>query len=185
MDIVLLILFIFILLPLGYAGYVFAPWVPTRKKDAERIIELVKKYHHTNDGILYELGSGTGFISRQLAKSLNKKVVGIELVFPLFFYSFLLNFFSKTRAVFLWKDFFREDISNACLIYLFGTPKPLAGKLKEKFEKECKDGVIIISYVFEIPGWEPEYVSKPTEKDLSIYVYKMKPPETVRGRRAA
>ncbi len=183
MDFILLILMILILLPLAYAGFVFAPWVPTRKSDRQRIITLVKKYAPEH-GNLYELGSGTGLVSLGIAQELQKKVIGIEFVFPLFFYAKIKALFSQSQAVFLWKDFFKQDLSDASLIYLFGTPKPLAGKLKEKFEKECKEGTIIISYVFEIPGWETEYVSKPTEKELSIFVYKMKTARDLRGRRA-
>jgi len=173
-EVLLILAFVLILLPLAYAGFTFAPWVPTRKRDLARIVALVKKYTTNLEGEYYELGSGTGIVTIAMSKKLERSIIGLELFFPLYLYASLKNIFSKSKARFLWKDFFKQDLSDASVIYLFGTPKPLAGKLKEKCEKECRPGTIIISYVFSFPGWEPIEVHKPNKEDLSIFVYKMK-----------
>lgn len=178
MTVIYLVIF-FLLLSLAYAGFLFAPWVPTRKKDQERIIALLDPQEGDT---IYELGSGTGHVAIALAeKYAGIEVRGIELVLPLYLFSLVKAYLQKSRVHFFWKNFFNVDLSDANAIYLFGTPKPLAKKLKEKIERECKPGTKIVSYVFAFPDWTPIEVSKPTKEDLSIYVYKMEPPDEPAG----
>jgi hypothetical protein len=41
-----------------------------------------------------------------------------------------------------------------------------------KLAHELKSGARVISYSFTIPGWEPAEASKPTKKDLPVYLYR-------------
>jgi SAM-dependent methyltransferase len=72
-----LILFL-LLASAGYAAWRGAPWVPTWKRDLERI----KKLAQLKEGDRFvELGCGTGRVCRYLAKHSSAKTFGVELSF--------------------------------------------------------------------------------------------------------
>jgi len=158
------------------ASYRAAPWVPARKKDLLRITELagIKK-----DEVVYELGSGDGRVTLELAKRYDAQFIGYEISFIPYLVSrirlfFLNNFFVhrlKGRVKILYKDFFRADFSQANVIVFFLTPYGLK-KLESKFKKEMKKDSRIVSYVFPIKAFTPAVVSKPTETSNSIYCYR-------------
>ena len=66
---------------------------------------------------------------------------------------------------------FKLNLKNADVVFVFGMPKTLAKKFKEKVERECKPGARIISYVFPVEGWTPVVKDRPTDKDMTIYLY--------------
>jgi hypothetical protein len=41
----------------------------------------------------------------------------------------------------------------------------------KKLQKEIKPGARVISYAFEIPGWDPIIVDKPAKDKIAIFVY--------------
>ncbi len=162
---------ILILTPIAITGFSLAPWVPTRKKDLERINKIANL---KKGEIFYELGSGNGKVSYYIAKNNpDVKVHGFELSFPLLIYSKLINLFFKEKNLkFKLRNIFKQDLSKADVIYVFGMPKVLENKLKEKILKEVKKGTRIISYTFKIEGLNP--VKKDIlEKQASIYLYEI------------
>jgi len=169
-----IVVFILIILvfPLAIASLSLAPWVPTRKKDLERI----KKISSLKPSeIFFELGSGTGGLSFYLSKNCpNSNIIGIELAFPLYLFCKIKKLFYKNKNLkFKLKNIFKTDLSKADAVYFFCKGGNEINKLKEKFEENLKPGTKIISYAFSIPGWQPERIDKPTKKDVSIYLYKI------------
>lgn len=154
---------------MAIASISFAPWVPTRKRDLQRIFQLA----NFKDGeTFYELGCGDGTVIINAAKQFQVKAVGLEIALPLYIVSKLRQFFSKNKNVKIkFKNLFKEDLSQADIIFIFGMPKPLAGKLREKLQKELKPGARVISYVFPIAGLTPVKIDKPNEKEVAIYLY--------------
>lgn len=173
-SVIISIIVLLILIPCAIAGLSYAPWVPTKRKDLQRILRLsnVKK-----GDVFFELGSGDGRVSSFIAKHSQATIIGIERAFPLFLVSrFRAMFLGETqkRLHFRWNDFFKVDLSDADVIFTFGMPQHLAGKLKRKLEKELKKGTRVLSYVFHIDGWEPICKDKPkNEREAGIYVYEM------------
>ena len=77
-------LFLFIL-----GGFFGALWIPTRKKNYERIASLAELKPGM---IFYDLGSGSGSLLFYLSKKYNIKCVGIEISPILYLYSnFIYN----------------------------------------------------------------------------------------------
>lgn len=164
---------IIVLLPIAYGGLMYAPWVPTRSRDLERIKQLsgAKK-----GDIFYELGSGDGRVSTYIAKHTPARVIGYEIAFPVFIASFIRKIISrlgKNKLQFRLANFFKHSLHDANVIFTYGMPEHLANKLRDKLENELQAGTKIVSYVFKIQGWEPVEYSKPKKTDMGIYVYEI------------
>lgn len=174
MDISLLFLVLFVLFLIiggsaAWASFSAASWVPMWSKDLKRILDLAK---FKKGDVLYDLGCGDGRILQYAAENYDiREAVGFEI-------SFIPYFFAKLRAKFAkghkkmsvkYGDLYRADLSKADVIVCFLTPKAMK-KLKTKFEKELKDNARILSYAFEVPGWEPREISK-TENEISVFLY--------------
>ncbi|MFA6391216.1 MAG: hypothetical protein WCW66_00495 [Patescibacteria group bacterium] len=172
------ILIIAVLLLFGtmaYAGYRGAPWVPTKKKDLNRLIEL----SGIKDGdIVFELGSGDGRILFEIAKRFKVSAIGVEISLPPYLVSkikaWLMNkiFVHKMRGTvsIKYRDLFQQSLTSADLVVCFLMPKSIT-ELEEKFAKELKKGAKVISYVFPLKSYEPRAVSKPEKSSIAIYLY--------------
>lgn len=157
---------------LAMAGRSFAPWVPARRRDMERILRLSE----LKDGEkFYDLGCGDGRVALYAARKMpGARVVGIEMAPPLWIWCALRKLLlSVENITFKLKNLFTQDLSDADVVYFFGMPKTIKNKLKHKLEKELKPGARVLSYAFQIDGWNPSKIDKPSEKDVTVYVYEM------------
>jgi SAM-dependent methyltransferase len=147
----------------------FAPWVPSNKKDYKRIFKLANL---EQDEVFYDLGCGTGRLVLYANKNFQAKTIGLEVALPLFLMCKVRQLFnSNSNIVFKFKNLYKEDLSQADVIYFFGIPETVNSALRQKLEKEAKKGARIISYVFQIRDWFPQVIDKPTENDKPIYLY--------------
>jgi SAM-dependent methyltransferase len=144
-----------------------SPWAPgwrTNRTTAEAICRLAKV---NGKSIVYDLGSGDGEALIAAAK-LGARGVGIEID-PLRFWVTKIR--AKTNGVsdrlnFIRGDFFKQDISEANIIFVYLIPKTL-DRLLPKFKKELKKGTKIISYRYEM-NLTPKKVDKNNE--LFLYI---------------
>jgi len=166
----LYLIILLILATLGRASLSLAPWVPTRRKDLGRICDLA---NFEPGDKFYDLGCGDGRLVVYAGRHYEVKATGIELALPFYFLCQLRRwFFEKENIEFKFNNLFFIDLSDADVVYLFPqTEKKLSGKLITKLEKGLKTGARVITYVFPVNSWEPAMVSKPTDKDLPIYLY--------------
>ena len=164
------------LILLGVAAILFlttisiAPWVPTRKRDLQRILALADLKEGET---FYDLGCGTGTTVFYVARHTQAKAVGVEMSLPLVVYCHVRRFVSGLRGVKIkCKNAYKVDLSDADVIYIFG----MAGRFKKmmkKLKSETKEGTRLISYAFKIDELEPVKVDKPSDKDLPIYLYEL------------
>jgi len=169
MNFFVLLVLLVIVFTFAWAGKSLAPWVPCRKKDIKRIFELAKIQPGEK---FYELGCGDGRIVVEASKEYEAEAVGLEIAIPLYIAAKIRQFFNQNKNLKIkYKNLFKEDLSSADVIYVFGMPDKLKNKLRVKLQEELKSGARVISYVFPIAGWEPIKVDKPTPQDLSIYMY--------------
>jgi SAM-dependent methyltransferase len=161
---------LFIVATIGWAAFSFAPWVPMKSRDLARVFALA----NLKPGeLFYDLGCGDGRVALAAAKKYKAKAIGLELALPLLWLCKLRRLFVRHANVkFKWKNLFREDLSRADVVYFFGLPSTIQNRLRQKLERELKSGARVVSYVFEIHGWQPAAVSKQANKDLPIYLYK-------------
>ncbi len=170
--IITVLLVIFIVLSIFLAWFSLAPWVPTNKKDLER----VNKISNLKSGQTFlEMGCGNGRICTYIAKNNPEaEVIGIEL-------SYLFYFFAKIREIFFGPDNLKiifgnvlnYDVSNIDVLYIFALPESMNKQIKQKISKEMKQDARLVSYIFSIKEWQGETIKhKETPKFSTIYVYK-------------
>ena len=161
-------LFLFFLIIGAWAGFSFAPFVPTKKRDLERIFQRadLKKGEK-----VYELGFGDGRFILEAVKRYKVKGVGIEINPFFYLFVWIKRFFleDKKNLILKWGNLFKENLSEADVVYFWGMPNTLE-KLKKKLERELKPGTRVISYVFEIKGWKPNFIDR-QPKEVPIFFY--------------
>lgn len=169
-EILAIVLFIFVLAPLAIAAHSFAPWIPTDNRDLERIFKIIKL---KKGEVFYELGCGDGRVVFYANKVYGNKAVGIELAFPLFLLSKIIQLRNKQSDVTIKNsDLFKEDLSKADVVYLFGLHKIISHRLRIKMEKELRKGARVLSYDFQIEGWKPALIDQPTPQKHPFFLYK-------------
>ncbi len=147
-----------------------APWLPTRKKDIQRLLELAE----IKPGeIIYDLGCGDGRLLIAAAKKYQASGIGFEISFFHYLWSWLNVWLSGCRANVKIKylDFFRQNFQEAQVIVCFLTPRAMI-KLKPKFEHEMLPGSRLVSYCFSFPEIPPDEKNKPIKNDIPIYLYR-------------
>ena len=177
------ILGLIILISFAYAANAGAPWVPTWKKDFERIVKLADlKPGET----FIELGCGNGRVCRAVARELlpssrggqgGVSVIGVELSIAQVAIAWLHSklFHMGTHKGHPYNiqiklgNAFHTDLSNVDVVYMFLMPETYE-KIRPKLEKELKPGARVITYVWPIPGWTPDVVDV-VEGSQKIYLF--------------
>ncbi|MDA9129121.1 class I SAM-dependent methyltransferase [Candidatus Gracilibacteria bacterium] len=164
-----LIVFI-ILIPLAIAGASMAPWVPTRRRDIERLCEILE----LQDGEQFlEIGTGDGRVSEAVAKAFPKsKVLGIEIAFPMYIVAKIRKYFYGAKNMKLkLANAFKQDFGNYDVIYVYGMPDKMAKKIVPQFIRQSKPGAKLYSYVFSIPEeYKNQVISHGKEDEAKIHV---------------
>lgn len=149
----------------------FAPWVPSRGRDLNRIFKLADL---KSGQVFYDLGCGNGRVVIYAAKHYKVKAVGLEISLPFYLICRLRRFFNRGAALeFKFKNLHKENLAPADAVYFFGMPYVLNEKFCQKLKRELKPGAKIISYSFKLPGWRPKIIDKPNADDLAVYLYEI------------
>ncbi|GEM_PF-453732 len=145
--------FALVILPFGYLIYsivvyylVKVPFVATPKKYLTDIVailnqELVEK----KDLVIYDLGCGTGDFIWAFEKTYStkiKRLIGVEFSPLLILCAKIKAYFKRSTAIFLQQDFFKLNLSDADLIYLFLVPAVLE-QVWQKIIQEGKPGLLV------------------------------------------
>lgn len=172
-NILILLFFIilfFLLFNFAWAGISAAPWVPSKKKDFYRILELAEA---KPGDVIYDLGCGDGRWLFYFAKNTQAKTItGFEISFSMLFICWIKKLFTRYPQVKIqYKNLYKVDLSSADIVLCFLMPKTIE-KLLPKIKSEMKSGSKLISYAFSAPIIKPEKISKISQKDISIYLYR-------------
>ena len=171
MPLPLFILFILIFIPVIYAGFFGAPWVPTPKRATEKMLRLAKIKPGEK---IYDLGCGDGRLIFDATEKYQANAVGVELSPPVFAWCWLKKILFRRKGRIIFRNFWRMDFSDANVIFLYLLPKPLV-KLQKKLDRELTPGTRVISYAFAIGDWEPIHIEpKEEQKNLCrVLVYEI------------
>lgn len=139
----------------AYTGLVGAPWVPTRKKERRRALEMAE----LNDTkTMYDLGSGTGTLLFEAAQAHpNARIIGIELFVLPYLYARIRKLAGGRRyknVSLLFRDFYFHDLSDADVVFAF-LMTGVYSRLKKKLSRELKDDCRIIIEAWPFEDIEP------------------------------
>lgn len=146
-----LIFALILIIPLSWIWPPNSPWAPWWRTKKETVRKAFKMVNLSKKDVVYELGSGEATALIVAAKEFGAKGVGIEID-PI---RFLLSKFTikrkglDGRVKLIRGDIFKEDLSEATVVYAYLVPKTL-NKLIPKMRKELKKGTPIISYNYEM-----------------------------------
>lgn len=165
MSLILILVFLILLGSAAYAGVRGAPWVPTWKKDLERVRRLA----NLKEGECFiELGCGNGRVCRYIAQHTPAQSFGIELSL----FQWMIAKVLARKATIFFGDVFHSDFSSYDVVYMFLMPETYK-KLRDKLSRELRSGARVISYVWPVPGWEISYRDHVDGfPDLFVYVKK-------------
>lgn len=157
-------------LSLIYSSLKGSPYVPTRNREVDEILQEVK----LKGGVkFYELGSGDARIARRVAKRFAVNAVAVDINPLLTWYARHLAKFQKIKNVeFRTENIFTTDLDDADVVYLFLMPA-LIQKLRPKLEKELKTATVIISHGFKIEGFEKKLFHTLHHKPFATYYYRI------------
>jgi len=170
----LLLLLLFLVLASTFFLYLIisncigAPFVPSKKRDIGRIVELAEI---RKGDVIYDIGSGDGRLLIEAAKAGAKKCIGIEVNPILVKYSRIKAKLSgqqdkiEVRRGNIWK----EKIDQVDTVFTYFIPAHME-RLGKKLKKELKPGTKIISNKFKFPNLEEKYY----DKESQIFVYKIR-----------
>lgn len=149
----------------------FAPWLPSRERDYARIFKLAD----LKEGqVFYDLGCGDGRIVFYASDHFSVQAIGLELSLPMYLICRLRQIFKpRANLIFKFKNLFKENLSKADVVYFFGIPKTVNGKLVAKLKQELRPGAKVISYSFKMNDWTPKAIDRPTKNDLPIFLYEI------------
>lgn len=153
------------------AFFTGAPWVPTPMKRVKKMLELAEIKQGEK---VYDLGCGDGRMAHVAAKDFGAEATGIELSPIIYAMARICNFFRRSKSKILLRDFRRIDFGDADVLTFYLLP-PILKKMREKWERELKSGARIVSYAFEVEGWEPVYIEPkdPENNFARILVYEI------------
>ena len=151
-----------------------APFVPTPMVVVEKMLELAEV---NTQSVLYDLGCGDGRIVVQAAKKYGARGVGIDID-PIRIEESKEN--AKKEGVeslveFRLGDVMKVDLSEATVITLYLLPESNE-VLRPFLEKFLKQGTLVVSHNYYIPGWSEKEITVDTvydndgeEHDIFLY----------------
>ena len=151
---------------MAWTGIVCAPWLPTPKKKVREMLELAEV---TPTDIVYDLGSGDGRIVIMAAKEFGAESVGIEIDPIRVRWSQFKIKRNKVghKARVIRTNFLKMNLEAATVITIYGGIK-INEQIKEKLERDLKQGTRVVSYFFKLEGWSP--VKTREESSLFLYI---------------
>jgi len=152
-------LFVYIVVSLFYpmvtggAGYTFTP--RNAIDEALKLVDLKK------NEVFYDLGCGTGEVL-MLASKMCNHVNGIEIE-P---FRWFISKLRARKAHVILGNLFKQDISDANVIFIFQYKGKINDRIAEKIRAETRSGTRIVSYYWPIENM------KSLGSQNEIFVYK-------------
>ena len=167
-ELIFAIGFAFITFSFIYSSLKGSPYVPTRKKELDKILKNANLKPKQN---FYELGCGDGRISRLVASEYKSNVLGIDInPFLIWYARYLAKLNNIHNIRFIKQNIFATDLTKADVVYVFLMPK-LISQLVPKFNRELKRGTLLISHGFTVIEWKNKLIKKIEGKPFSTFYY--------------
>lgn len=162
-------LVVFVYLNIFYSFYLKVPMLSTGNNAIGKVLQNID---FREEKKFYDLGSGNGKLISQIASRYpNLKCIGIEYNVVAYYCAKFRNIFLKQEIDYRMGDFFKINISDADVVYVYLYPG-LMERLEIKFASELKKGALVISNAFPIKTREPKIIIQGEVGALNtLYVY--------------
>jgi hypothetical protein len=156
------------LIPTAYAGFIGAPWAPTRMASVKKAFDDIEI---TEKDAVVDLGAGNGAIILEAAKR-GARATGYELS-PVMWIVAAIHTFGQKHARILFGNFFKKSLpEETTLVFFFLMPKHMNHVGEYLSKQEIKDETLVLSYAF--PFKEVQALHSYREKGCApLYLYEM------------
>jgi len=170
MHTVLLLLVMAILVSAAAAGLSAAPWLPTKSKDRQHLLNALKVEKGQK---VIDLGCGDGSMLFAFARKYPEGTyIGYDIsLLPLTIAWIRKVVFASTykNVHIRFGDLFRQKLSDADVIFVFLLSKSYP-RLINRFKADLKDDAIVVVEAWPLPNIEPTKSIKEPEL-LTMYFY--------------
>lgn len=158
-----------LLLPTAYAGFIGAPWAPTRMAVVKKAFDSVGI---SEKDVFIDLGCGDGKVMRE-ASCRGARTIGYELS-PIMWVVAQIRLFGDTHSRVKFGNFYKAPIpENATYIFTFLMPKHMP-QLREYIAKQpVHDATMVLSYAFPFKDVPPRMVYR-AKKCAPLYMYSVR-----------
>ena len=139
-----------------------------------RISALMDALPMRPDQLLIDIGCGDGRVLRQAWRRYGVRGIGYELNLLAYLKAKVLCLGFKDIKV-TRRDFWTVDLSGADIVFCYLFPDVMQD-LSAKFSSELKPGTVVVSCNFDLPGFSPDQVLRPSNSlhNSPIYLYRLK-----------
>lgn len=136
-----------------------APFVPTGKKIAQKMIALAKIQSGEK---VYDLGCGDGRLVFMAAEK-GADAVGVEISLPIVLWARLRKYIGKKQGAIIHGSLWNTDVSDADVIFLYLFPHMVA-RFEEEIFPRLKKGCRVVTHGFAMRKTKPDSKWKPPHK---------------------
>lgn len=142
------------------------PYYPSTRATREAVDNLLPQGRVLR---FIDIGSGFGGMVLHLARERpESEFIGIEVAPMPWLASVLRARIDRTRARFILGDYGRFDFGDCDVVFAYLSPAAMPA-LWEKARAEMRQGALLLSYEFPIPGVESHCVWHPVDGGPSLY----------------
>ena len=152
----LFLLIVIILLTFDFLEMIIRkiPPLPSRSKTVKHIFEILEK-ERKQKGVFVDLGCGSAKVLIAVKKRFPEiETMGYENWPSQFLLAKISSVIFRQKIKIIYKNLFQADLTKADIIFCYLFPH-LMRVLERKFEKELKNGALIICNTFPLPHWKP------------------------------
>ena len=128
--------------------------MPSSQRAIKQVLKFVVP---PRPGPIVELGAAWGSLAIPLARAFpDRRILAYELsTIPWLFLLIRVRASGLTNIDVVRRDFFRDDLGQAAAVVCYLYPGGMV-RLSTKLKSELKQGTVIVSNTFSLPGWVPE-----------------------------
>lgn len=175
---IVLLVLIALLVPTAYAGWIGAPYAPTRMPVVDKAFDQIGL---GKEDVLVDLGAGDGKILLAAIKR-DARAYGFELS-PIMWLVTAIRLLGKRSATVKFGNFYHRDISDATIVFSFLMPQSMPRVKEYLARQKLPRGRYLLVYMFPFQDVPPRQVIR-APRCGAIYVYDLKQltGETKRGK---
>ena len=170
MDYVIVGILIFsvFLIPTAYAGFIGAPWAPTRMASVRKAFDNIGI---GEKDVVVDLGAGNGAILFEAANR-GARGVGYELS-PIMWVVEYINKMHKKGVQIIYGNFFKKALpKDTTLLFLFLMPKHMNHIGAYISSQKLDNKTLVLSYAFPFKNIQTLHVYR-EEKCAPLYLYEL------------